>query len=174
MATIDMPAEEQSDAGLVAESLAGNRDAFRKIVERYQTLICSIAYSATGSLTVSEDLAQEAFLIAWNQLSGLREHSKLRSWLCGIVRFLIGKQLRRQGLEPVHGASPLEGVSETAAAEPPPSDQMIKRGSNGGQKKGSAQLLTPLEVGTIWTRVVKKLCSDPATMTPRRDDPAMG
>ena len=31
-----MPALEQNDAELVAESLDGSRDAFRRIVERYQ------------------------------------------------------------------------------------------------------------------------------------------
>ena len=44
-----MPATEQTDADLVADSLNGSRDAFRRIVERYQTLICSLAYSATGA-----------------------------------------------------------------------------------------------------------------------------
>ncbi len=43
-----------TDSELVAQSLAGRRDAFRQIVERYQTLICSLAYSATGSLARSE------------------------------------------------------------------------------------------------------------------------
>jgi DNA-directed RNA polymerase specialized sigma24 family protein len=41
------------------QSLAGNRDAFGWIVARYQSLLCSLAYSATGSLNQSEDLAQE-------------------------------------------------------------------------------------------------------------------
>ena len=56
-----MPALEQNDAELVAESLDGSRDAFRRIVERYQTLICSLAYSATGNVSRSEDMAQETF-----------------------------------------------------------------------------------------------------------------
>jgi len=48
--------------------------------------VCSLAYCATGSLTESEDLAQETFLAAWRQLAELREPSKLRPWLCGIAR----------------------------------------------------------------------------------------
>ena len=54
-----MEMTETSDANLVAESLTGNRDAFGQIVARYQNLVCSLAYSATGSLNQSEDLAQE-------------------------------------------------------------------------------------------------------------------
>ena len=45
-----MEMTDASDASLVAESLTGNRDAFGQIVTRYQTLVCSLAYSATGNL----------------------------------------------------------------------------------------------------------------------------
>jgi RNA polymerase sigma factor (sigma-70 family) len=70
----------------VAATLTGNREAFSQIVSRYQSLICSLAYSATGSLGQSEDLAQETFITAWKRLRLLREPSKLRAWLCGIAR----------------------------------------------------------------------------------------
>ena len=122
-----MPAIEHTDSELVAESLAGHRDAFRQIVERYQILICSLAYSATGSFGRSEDLSQETFVTAWRQLGELREPSKLRPWLCGIVRFLIGKELRRQGHEPADGAEALDTVGEITAPEPLPPDQAISR-----------------------------------------------
>jgi RNA polymerase sigma factor (sigma-70 family) len=79
----------QNDAKLVSATLAGDRDAFGQIVTRYQSLICSLAYSATGSLGQSEDLAQETFITAWRQLRELRDPEKLRSWLCGIARNLI-------------------------------------------------------------------------------------
>ena len=59
MTTRIMPVATNNDAELVGGTLAGNRDAFTQIVARYQSLICSLAYSATGSLGQSEDLAQE-------------------------------------------------------------------------------------------------------------------
>jgi RNA polymerase sigma factor (sigma-70 family) len=121
----EMQAARQNDAELVAESLQGNQNAFRQIVERYQTLICSLAYSATGSMSQSEDLAQETFVTAWKQLSALREPSKLRSWLCALVRFRISKQFRRQDREPVHAAESLETVEQSAAPEALPSEQAI-------------------------------------------------
>ena len=120
-----MPVPQQNDVELVAKSLEGSQDAFRQIVERYQTLICSLAYSATGSLNQSEDLAQETFVTAWKELPKLREPSKLRSWLCGILRFLIGKQLRRQGHEPAHAAEPMEAADESHSPEPQPAEQAI-------------------------------------------------
>src|SRR5580658_6942252 len=125
--TEEVSAAKTKDAELVAESLAGGREAFRQIVERHQTLVCSLAYCATGSLTQSEDLAQETFLAAWNALGELREPSKLRPWLCGIARCVIGKELRRQEREPVHAAEALEMVNELAATEPLPSERAISK-----------------------------------------------
>ena len=120
-----MRTAELSDAALVAESLGGKREAFRLIIERYQTLVSSLAYCATGDVGQSEDLAQETFVAAWKELAGLREPAKLRSWLCGIARFLISKECRRLGREPVHAAESLEAVDEWAAPEPLPPDHAI-------------------------------------------------
>ncbi|HEY5915742.1 MAG TPA: RNA polymerase sigma factor [Verrucomicrobiae bacterium] len=126
MMTIEaMQRAELNDAELVAESLDGNRDAFRLIVERYQTLISSLAYSATGNVSRSEDLAQETFVSAWKQLGELREPAKLRPWLCSIARFLISKEFRRQGREPDYAAESLDVMDERVALEPLPSDQVI-------------------------------------------------
>jgi RNA polymerase sigma factor (sigma-70 family) len=125
MKTEVMPVPHQNDVDLVVKSLEGSQDAFQQIVERYQTLICSLAYCATGSLNQSEDLAQETFVTAWKELPKLREPSKLRSWLCGILRFLVGKQLRRQGHEPAHAAEPMEAAHESHSPEPQPPEQAI-------------------------------------------------
>src|SRR6516162_2809898 len=116
-----------SDSELVAQSLAGDRDAYGRIVTRYQTLICSIAYSATGSLSQSEDLAQETFVTAWKQLADLREPEKLRAWLCRISRNLTYDALLSEVREPVHKAKPLEDIKEAPASDPLPSDSTISR-----------------------------------------------
>jgi len=122
-----MPAAEQDDAQLVTASLDGSRDAFRRIVERYQTLICSLVYSATGSVSRSEDLAQETFIAAWQQLRALREPAKLRAWLCGIARHRIQKSFERDGREPAHNAAPLADAHDSPAVEALPSEQAISR-----------------------------------------------
>src|SRR5712691_6241999 len=122
-----MKTTDSSDSELVTQSLAGDRDAVGWIVARYQSLLCALAYSATGSLSQSEDLAQETFVTAWKQLADLREPEKLRSWLCRISRNLIYDALRGQGREPIHKAVPLEEVQESPAPEPLPSDYTISR-----------------------------------------------
>ncbi len=120
-----MTATALNDAELVHASLTGNRDAFGQIVARYQSLVCSLAYSATGSLSQSEDLAQETFVTAWRQLRDLREPEKLRSWLCRIARNLTYDSLRQQGREPSHHGEALEKISETHSPEPLPVEQTI-------------------------------------------------
>src|SRR5690348_16752412 len=115
-----------NDADLVSQSLSGNREAFGQIVERYQSLVCSLAYSATGSLTQSEDLAQETFLAAWKQLIALREPAKLRAWLCGIARNQINDSLRRQGREPSHRAETLEDLDQPSVQKAP-CDEVITK-----------------------------------------------
>ena len=122
-----MSVAANNDADLVSASLAGNREAFGQIVARYQSLVCSLAYNATGSLSQSEDLAQETFVAAWKQLSGLREPEKLRSWLCGIARNLINSAARRHGREPSHAAESLDEISESHSPEPQPAEHIITK-----------------------------------------------
>jgi len=122
-----MDTPETNDAELVAASLRGSRDAFRLIVERYQTLICSLAYCATGSVSQSQDMAQETFLAAWKDLAGLREPEKLKAWLCRIVRNRIYKSHRRAGGDLVAQAMPLEEGQEVPAVQALPCEQAISR-----------------------------------------------
>jgi RNA polymerase sigma factor (sigma-70 family) len=116
-----------SDAQLVECSLRGDRFAFAAIVKRYQSLVCSITYNATGSLSLSEDLAQETFLAAWKKLADLREPARLRSWLCGITRFLVGKEFRRLGREPIHAAETLDAIQEPASLQASPAMLAVSR-----------------------------------------------
>lgn len=116
-----------SDADLVAACLCGNRSAFEPIVERYQRLLCSLAYSSLGDVAASEDVAQETFVTAWLRLGELREPDKLRPWLCGILRFKLSHARRRDGREPVRGAAPLDGALDLPGEEPPGDEVAMAR-----------------------------------------------
>lgn len=120
-----MPTANPSDEKLVTACRAGNREAFRQIVERYKTLVCSVTYCATGNVTQSEDLAQETFITAWKNLSLLREPEKLRGWLCGIARNRTQKHWTRAGREPSYAAVPIEDAPDTPSPDALPSEQTI-------------------------------------------------
>jgi RNA polymerase sigma factor (sigma-70 family) len=125
MKTEAMSSDKASDGDLVLRSLAGSREAFGQIVTRYQSLIFALTYSGSGSLTGSQDLSQETFIIAWKRLPELREPGKLSAWLCGIARNLCHRLRRTQLREPVHGAEQLDAEHETAATGLHPGDQAI-------------------------------------------------
>src|SRR5260370_37021208 len=91
-----MKTTDSRDSEVVTQSLAGNRDAFGGIVARYQSLLCSLAYSATGSLSHSEDLPQGTFVTAWKQLADLPEPQKMRPTLARMHCNLPLEALSRQ------------------------------------------------------------------------------
>lgn len=84
-----------TDSDLLTLVASGDHRAFGSLVERYQNLVCSVAYSIVGDFKRSEDLAQDSFLIVWKGLPSLRDHSSFRPWLCGITRNLALKSVRK-------------------------------------------------------------------------------
>jgi RNA polymerase sigma factor (sigma-70 family) len=124
-------AETLDDARLVELGLNGDRDAFGQLVARYQSPICSLAYSACGDISHSEDLAQETFIIAWRKLSDLKEPAKFKSWLYGIARNLINNAFRQQIRNPLAAAEPLDESLTTPATLSDPAGQAISKEEEG-------------------------------------------
>lgn len=98
----------ENDSNLVMYALGGDRDAFCQIVTRYQNLLCSLAYASVGDIKHSEDIAQETFVEAWKKLETLHEPSKLKAWLCGILRFKISRYYRSEKQQPTNDADELD------------------------------------------------------------------
>lgn len=121
-----VPLSPVSDADLWHASRAGDRDAFGRIVERYQSLVAAIAYSRTGDLAAASDFAQETFVTAWRKQNDLREPALLKSWLAGIARNLTAnaaKVAERRG----GAAVPLDGIAEPAAREASPEARAVSK-----------------------------------------------
>ncbi len=114
-----------TDVELLEASASGRHDAFAELVKRYQSLVCAVSYCATGNRALSEDVAQETFVVAWHRLSDLREPSKLRSWLCGIARNVSAKALRRSGREVPSDAS-VQAAIDAQGASASPLDAALK------------------------------------------------
>ncbi|MBI5093088.1 MAG: sigma-70 family RNA polymerase sigma factor [Candidatus Hydrogenedentes bacterium] len=107
-----------SDATLIEESLSGNTKAFGALVERHKQLACALAYSATGDPIASEDIAQQAFIVAWRNLTKLESPGKLRPWLSAIIRNVAGDWLRRRSKE-VQRSAALDQASLMSTWETP-------------------------------------------------------
>ncbi len=89
------PHSTASDAELVALARRGQQEAFAKLVERHQSVVWAVTYSACGDRSSSEDIAQEAFIKAWTDLETLQEDAKFRAWVTGIARNLCRNANRK-------------------------------------------------------------------------------
>jgi len=86
----------KTDEELCSASAEGDEAAFAELVRRYQSCVCAITFAATGRRDLSEDLAQETFIIAWRKLATIEDPTRVGAWLCGIARNLARKSHRRR------------------------------------------------------------------------------
>lgn len=84
----------ESDLGLVQRARAGEYGAFEKLFERHRTLVYRFAYQMVGRRDDAEDLAQEAFVRAYQNLDRYRDEAKFTTWLLRIVSNLCTDQAR--------------------------------------------------------------------------------
>jgi len=87
----------------IQDSLAGDTNAYAVLIGRYQKMIHAVAFRMTGSMADSEDLAQETFMRAYEQLGSFRAESKFSTWLCRItVNACLNWRAREGRREAVH------------------------------------------------------------------------
>jgi len=74
-----------TDDELVARAREGDAAAFGELVLRHQAAVFRAALAATGSASDADDVAQEAFLLAFRRLGSFREASSFKTWLLSIT-----------------------------------------------------------------------------------------
>ena len=74
-----------ADADLVVQTQKGSPAAFEELVRQHQRMIHSLTFRMTGSLADAEDLAQETFIRAYEQIGTFRGTSKFSTWLYRIA-----------------------------------------------------------------------------------------
>src|ERR1043165_4348931 len=72
---------EGSDRAAVARARAGDRDAFRELVEAHSRAVFRLAYRLTGNEEDAEDVVQETFLKAYSALPRFQGSSEVATWL---------------------------------------------------------------------------------------------
>ncbi len=73
------------ERAVVQRARAGDTQAFGELVLAHQTFVYNLALRALGDSNEAQDLAQEAFLRAWQALPSFRGASSFRTWLYRIV-----------------------------------------------------------------------------------------
>ncbi len=110
-----------SDGAVVARVLAGNRQEFGTLVERYQDRILAYVRYMGFDEAAAQDLAQEAFVRAFRHLRRCGEPERFAGWLFRITANLCktaGRKGSRRATEPLD-----EHARSLPAEEPGPDDQ---------------------------------------------------
>jgi RNA polymerase sigma factor (sigma-70 family) len=106
----------ESDAHLVARCRGGDEDAWRELVQRFSRYVYAIAVQAYRMPpTDAEDVFQEVFARAYENLHRLRDDSAIRPWLAQLTRRLCLDTIRASSrVQPEESPEPLE-VDDTIA-----------------------------------------------------------
>ena len=127
-----MGGERVPDDELARKAVSGDVSSFEELVRRHMNVVVGFAFSYTGDAFAAEDLAQEAFIKAFESLRNLEDPSKFGGWLRVICRNTCAdyvrtrrtpvslEALREAGQEPtdLSSLSPLDDISgsETESA----------------------------------------------------------
>jgi RNA polymerase sigma-70 factor, ECF subfamily len=77
--------EQHSDHEVVARVIAGDRDAFRLLVRRYQDMLYRHAVRMTREHDVAADLVQASFVKAYTSIAHCRDPHRFGAWLYRIL-----------------------------------------------------------------------------------------
>jgi RNA polymerase sigma-70 factor (ECF subfamily) len=112
----DLPEPSPAD---VRAAAAGDSEAFRRIVERYQGMVYTMAYNLLGNHVDAEDAAQEVFLRLHQKLDGFRGRSTFTTWFFRLSMNAIIDYQRRWR----------RGAAEPTAPEPvaDPEAEVLRR-----------------------------------------------
>lgn len=106
--------DSPSDLQLITLTLQGDSRAFDDLVRRYQDRLVHSLEHALGSREDALDVAQQAFVLAWQKLSSFRHEAAFYSWLYRIARNVAVSRVRRQRI----GSGSLEQMQTASGFEP--------------------------------------------------------
>ena len=100
---------KKDDAKLIQRVLAGDNTAFSALVEKHKKSVHALAWRKTGDFHVAEEITQDTFLKAYQNLSTLKEPQKFSGWLYVIAAnyckmWMRKKRLSTQSLEDTSSA----------------------------------------------------------------------
>ncbi|HKE17621.1 MAG TPA: RNA polymerase sigma factor [Kofleriaceae bacterium] len=88
----------EADGGELApvaeRARAGERDAFRELIERTSPRIYRLALRVLGDPDEADDVVQETYIRAWGSLEELRDPAAVMGWLSRVARNAARDRLR--------------------------------------------------------------------------------
>jgi RNA polymerase sigma-70 factor (ECF subfamily) len=94
------------DRELAGMAARGRERAFRELLSRYERPVFSLVYRMVRDRTLAEDLAQEAFIRAFNAIGSYKPSYKFSNWILKIANNHTIDHLRKRKLDTVsiHGS----------------------------------------------------------------------
>lgn len=120
------PSDDDADAALAADWVAGTDDAVRAAWERYGTLVHTFCVRALADRDAAADCVQETFVSAWRSRDRFDPtRGSLPGWLLGIARHRVHDSYRVQARTP----QPRERAPDHAGPPPAPngSNELVER-----------------------------------------------
>jgi RNA polymerase sigma-70 factor, ECF subfamily len=108
--------ESESPSALgvqLSKAKLGDSAAFSEIYDQYAARIYNFASRMTGSREDAEDITQDTFFLAFQNLKDLREHGHFEQWLYRIARNEIYKRQRKAKFRPDSLDDSDNGISRT-------------------------------------------------------------
>ena len=146
---------EVTDAAVVAQVLAGDRDAFRVLVERHSRSIFRVAYRMTGNQEDAEELVQEVLLRAYKSLGRFEMRSNFSTWLYRIainrtLDFLSARKTQMQSksddaYQIADNPDPEDSRQVPVPSPSPGPDRVLLSGEVKSRLAQAMALLTPVE-----------------------------
>lgn len=103
---------DAGDGEIVRAVLAGDRERYAQLVERYRDRYARYAARMLGSADAAEDAVQDAFVRAFDQLAQCKDPNKFVGWFFLILRNRCFAERRRN-----RTSAPLEEANAVAAVD---------------------------------------------------------
>jgi RNA polymerase sigma-70 factor (ECF subfamily) len=110
------------DHDLIDEYLSGDKEAFGRLVTKYQKRVYAMMYRVVGEVEGARDLTQETFVRAVKSLKRFRREASFKTWLYQIAINAGRSHLRRKGhqkaeLDEATGTGPAMALSAVMEEE---------------------------------------------------------
>jgi len=101
----------------VRETLSGDEDAYRRLIERHQDWIGARMWKFSRDETVHQELVQDVFVEAWKSLRGYASKAPFRHWLARIATRVGYRYWKKRDTERKTGRAQSGLVPPSAPAE---------------------------------------------------------
>jgi RNA polymerase sigma-70 factor (ECF subfamily) len=127
---------------LVVAARAGDAAAWPALIDRFEDIVLASAIGLCGDLDEAPDVAQEAFVLAFQHVGDLDDPAAFPAWLLRLVRTATNRRARRRRLAtvPLEAASGDNGPHGLAdpAAEP---DEVVVAAVEAAEVRAAVELL---------------------------------